>query len=135
MEGPYRNYVDELVPGSNVTYCEAEWGAALRATPDSNAASGLPPDYQARVHPPGCPTVTYQRAAGGARGAVEDPRAPGRFFCQASQPAWSAFREPAFGFAGLTFLNDSAAQFTWRVPPPAASCCVLASGVLRQLHP
>ena len=119
VEGPYRNFVDERVPGSNATYCAAAWGAALQRTPDSNAASGLPPEYQARVHPPGCPTATYQRASGvrAGPGAVPDARLPPsaepRYFCQSSQPEWSAFREPAFGFAALTLLSDDAANFTW----------------------
>jgi len=131
VEGPYRSFVDEVVPGSNTTYCAAAWSATLRLTPDSNAASGLPPSYQSRVHPPACPTATYQRAGGvrvGAAGAIPDARnaapAEPRFFCQSSQPAWSAFREPAFGFAGLTLLSDDSATFTWCA---LGACAIFAS--------
>jgi hypothetical protein len=38
---------------------------------------------------------------------------PPRYFCQTSQPEWSAYRDPSFGFGSLTFLNASAAVFTW----------------------
>ena len=115
IEGPYRDFVDDLVPGSNVTYCEAAWGAALRATPGSNAANGLPPSYQSQVHPVGCPTVSYQRASGvaGGAGVLADPASPDRFFCQSSQPTWSAYRDPSFGFASLTFNSSMQATLTW----------------------
>ncbi len=125
IEGPYRNFVDDIVPGSNATYCEAAWAATLRATPDSNAANGLPPGYQSQVHPRGCRTVTYQRASGvaGGPGAVPDPRAPDTFYCQRSQPVWSAYRDPSFGFAGLTFVSDTQATYSWyrNVDQPAAA--------------
>ena len=107
IEGPYRNYVDDLVPGApnGMTYCEAAWGATMNG----------PPSYQSQVHPPGCPTISYQAPSGvaGGPGALPDPNNSSVFYCQRSQPVWSAHRDPSFGFAGLTFINDTAATYGW----------------------
>ena len=50
VEGPYRNFVDDLVPGTtNLTYCQAAWGAAISANPYYSPS----PSYQTQAHPPG----------------------------------------------------------------------------------
>ena len=107
IEGPYRNYVDDVVPGApnGMTYCEAAWSTTMNG----------PPGYQSQVHPPGCPTVSYQAPSGvaGGPGALPDPTNSSVFYCQRSQPVWSAHRDPTFGFAGLTFINDTAASYAW----------------------
>ena len=35
------------------------------------------------------------------------------YFCQSSQPKWSAFRDPSFGFSAISFLSDTTATFKW----------------------
>jgi acid phosphatase type 7 len=106
IEGPYRNYVDDVVTGSNgITYCEAMWSQKMNG----------PPGYQSQVHPLGCPTLTYQSASGvtSGAGAMPSPTNSSLFYCQKSQPVWSGYRDPSFGFAGLTFLNDTTATYGW----------------------
>ena len=50
-----------------------------------------------------CPSFTYN---------VSDPATNGGF-CPTSQPAWSAFRQPAFGHGILTFENSTHALWQW----------------------
>ena len=116
VEGPYRNFVDDIVPGSvpPTTYCAALWTNAIAA----NASYAPSPSYQTWVHPASCPVTSYQPANGkaGGPGVITNPildPSLSTYFCQSSQPVWSAFRDPSFGFAGLTFINDTAASFSW----------------------
>ena len=115
VEGPYRNFVDDLVPGTtNVTYCLAAWGAAISANPYYSPS----PSYQTQAHPPGCVITSYQPASGkaGGPGVIPNPvldPSKSAYFCQSSQPVWSAYRDPSFGFAGMQFLNDTTATFSW----------------------
>ena len=45
---------------------------------------------------------------GGAPGIIPNPNNASEFYCQSSQPLWSAFRDGgSFGFGGITFVNDS----------------------------
>ena len=37
----------------------------------------------------------------------------GGFYCPTSQPAWSAYRDPSFGTATLTFASATSATFKW----------------------
>ena len=114
VEGPYRNFVDDLVPGSNVTYCQAAWTAAIT----SNPYYAPSPSYQTQVHPPGCVITSYQQSNGkaGGLGVVPNPTldpSSSAYFCQSSQPTWSAYRDPSFGFAGMNFTSDTTATFSW----------------------
>jgi hypothetical protein len=34
-------------------------------------------------------------------------------FCYTKQPAWSAYREPSYGYDILTFESDTQATWTW----------------------
>ena len=116
VEGPYRNYVDDIVPGSTppTTYCAAAFTNSIAANPYFAPSPG----YQTQVHPAGCAITSYQPPNGKAGGPgvipnpVVDPSL-NTYFCQSSQPVWSAYRDPSFGFAGLTFINDTAASFSW----------------------
>ena len=132
VEGPYRNGMDEIVPGSistanptGVTYCQA---AALFANKISvNGVSvglGNPnypnngtwtPSYQLAAQPASCNTITWQGANGiaGKAGSVSNPSGAATYFCQSSQPSWSAYRDPSFGFAGLVFNSDTSATWSW----------------------
>ncbi|KAK9841681.1 hypothetical protein WJX74_010029 [Apatococcus lobatus] len=56
------------------------------------------PSYQPG---PYCPSFTYDTSNVYAG------------YCPTSQPAWSAFREPAFGHGTLTFYNSSVALWQW----------------------
>lgn len=71
------------------------------------------------MHPAGCPITSYQPAStstGGAPGYINnkvyDPSGL-TYFCQSSQPKWSAYRDPSFGFSAITFVNDTTATFKW----------------------
>jgi hypothetical protein len=37
-------------------------------------------------------------------------------FCYTKQPAWSAYREPSYGYGILTFESATEATWTWWVP-------------------
>ena len=115
VEGPYRNYVDDVIPGSSglLTYCAA-WQNSITANPYYAPS----PSYQTQVHPPGCPVATYQPASGkaGGPGSVPNPifdPSGDTFFCQTSQPVWSAYRDPSFGFAGFVFEGDDTVTYEW----------------------
>ena len=111
IEGPYRSFVDDVYsPG--VTFCQQAWAT-------KNFASGFItcPTYQLTQQPPSCNAQSFQPANGilGQPGVVVNPfDATGKtFWCQSSQPVWSAHRDPSFGFAGLTFVNDTYATYSW----------------------
>lgn len=58
--------------------------------------------------------TTYQPASSITAGlAGQKSNGAGGYYCQSAQPIWSARRDPSFGFGGLTFINDTAASFTW----------------------
>jgi hypothetical protein len=61
--------------------------------------------------------ITYQAAysVGGQPGYVPNPLNGSEFFCQSSQPLWSAYRGMVYGFASLTF--ESATQARWQFFP------------------
>ena len=78
------------------------------------------------ANPPSCAglggTQTYQSiySVGGlpgykpnVTGCVNNATTTCYYYCQSSAPLWSAHRDPSFGFAGLTFINDTAASFNW----------------------
>jgi hypothetical protein len=54
--------------------------------------------------------ATY--SVGGQPGYVPNPKNASEFFCQSSQPLWSAFRARVWGFAELVFLTPTVAE--WR---------------------
>ena len=58
-----------------------------------------------------CPSFTYN---------ASDPATNGGF-CPTSQPAWSAFRQPAFGHGILTFENSTHALWQWN----RWDCCLI----------
>lgn len=68
-------------------------------------------------------------------GSIEDPNGSGGFFCPNSQPAWSAFRDPSFGVATITF--ESATQARSCFPPTPAPSSLVNPWLLTQpaLHP
>ena len=88
-------------------YCESlKYGGK---GPNAIMAAGLQwgPDYQTQIHPPGCPTVSWQPAYGvngGAplvsRNGTSSADGPVLGFCQSSQPKWSAYRDPRLVYIG-----------------------------------
>jgi len=107
VEGPYRNFVDELVPGTTTTFCANAWAASLSAAPTN---SPICPSYQRSAQPPNsaCPTASYQAAngVGGQPGVVPlAGSSPPRFFCQSSQPEWSAYRCVLIAPAGASLQH------------------------------
>ncbi|GFR53263.1 hypothetical protein Agub_g16045 [Astrephomene gubernaculifera] len=131
VEGPYRNFVDELNPATNKTYCESlNYGGVGPVAMSSSAPTAWGPAYQRMSHPPGCPTLSFQPPSGVAGGlpllllnntsassntssATSTPNTPPLGFCQSSQPVWSAYRDPSFGHAILDLLSPSTARFRW----------------------
>ncbi|KAL6758152.1 Metallo-dependent phosphatase-like protein [Haematococcus lacustris] len=136
-EGPYRNFVDEVSPLTNKTYCEMLKDGAGKPPDTAPGASSWGPDYQRAAHPPGCPTTSWQPAhgiAGGPPLVLQKPRSSSRAiissssssdsssnssseevlgFCQSSQPKWSAYRDPSFGHAILNILGPNTAELAW----------------------
>ncbi|KAL6756984.1 hypothetical protein V8C86DRAFT_2636239 [Haematococcus lacustris] len=133
---PYRNFVDELSPLTNKTYCEMLKDGAGKPSDTAPGASSWGPDYQRAAHPPGCPTTSWQPAhgiAGGPPLVLQKPRSSSRAiisssssdsssnssseevlgFCQSSQPNWSAYRDPSFGHAILNILGPNTAELAW----------------------
>lgn len=53
----------------------------------------------------------YEKQACAGRHVAEVSGLQG--YCPTSQPAWSAFREPAFGHGTLTFYNSTTALWQW----------------------
>ena len=43
-------------------------------------------------------------------------------WCTAGQPAWSAFRQPAFGFGTLDVVNATHLLWTWHACAPCLLC-------------
>ncbi|KAL6761255.1 Metallo-dependent phosphatase-like protein [Haematococcus lacustris] len=122
VEGPYRNYVDEINPDTNKTYCELlTTGGRTPNQLQASNPSGWGPGYQRTAHAPGCPTLSWEPASGVAGGqplvllnttenlASANPVG----FCQSSQPVWSAHRDPSFGHAMLNILNSYRAELSW----------------------
>ena len=130
VEGPYRSFVDDIVPGTNLTFCQAGFQSGI----NSNPFYAPSPGYQTQVHPANCPVTSYQPASGtaGGPGVVTNPAidpSQTQYFCQTSQPVWSAYRDPSFGFAGLTFTSDTTATYNWYRnvdQTPGASTLVVA---------
>lgn len=113
FEGPYRNFMDEKLPGSTVSYCEVAAGRVMRAGVSLN--NTWSPSYQLSAQPPSCVTLSFQPAEPGTVGLVPNPYdgTNSTFWCQSKQPAWSAYRDPSFGFASLTLLSDTSATWSW----------------------
>lgn len=115
VEGPYRNFMDEIVPGSpNVTFCQAASAGTIK--PGVSMNNTWSPSYQLAAQPPSCPTLSFQPAqAGTEAGILPDPNNPAAatFWCQSAQPAWSAYRDASFGFAALTLTSDNTATYSW----------------------
>ena len=114
VEGPYRSFVDDIVPGTNQTFCQAGFQSGI----NSNPFYAPSPSYQTQVHPANCPITSYQPASGkvAGPGVITNPAidpSQTQYFCQTSQPVWSAYRDPSFGFAGLTFQSDTTATYNW----------------------
>ena len=40
IEGPYRSFVDDIYPGTNITYCEQAW-ASKNFAPNATPAGGF----------------------------------------------------------------------------------------------
>ena len=86
-----------------------------------------PPTFHAMlaqkiVHSPSCPTVTFQPAYGVAGGPglvpmFDNNKSTPLYFCQSSQPIWSAHRDPSFGHAILEMLSDKSMKLSWWVTP------------------
>ncbi|KAG2441245.1 hypothetical protein HYH02_010088 [Chlamydomonas schloesseri] len=119
VEGPYRNFVDEINPKTNKTYCEAlNYGGVNPVSMAASNPSGWGPGYQRQAHAPNCPTVTFQPATSVNNGILvpSNMTAAGAApmgFCQNSQPTWSAYRDPSFGHAILELQSDTVAHFSW----------------------
>ena len=54
VEGVYRNFVDEINPTTNRSYCEA------LVDPNTLAMDAHGPAYQRQAHVEGCPTLSFQ---------------------------------------------------------------------------
>eukprot|EP00955_Chlamydomonas_euryale_P069431 360458-Chlamydomonas_euryale.AAC.9 len=99
VEGPYRNFVDQVDPASNKTYCEGlEYKGNGPNEIYSNGNDGWGPSYQLQAIPPGCPTTSWQPAGSvnGQAGLVPFENNVSLYFCQSSQPDWSAHRDPRY---------------------------------------
>ena len=152
IEGPYRNFIDDIFPYTNTTYCEVLRGASSGPLSSSTSHDGglyvipnTPPNdpkavaanlygagYQIASQLRTCPTMSFQ-ASNGVKGgpvslpysgpfnesSLNDPRnsydpSKGPYgFCQTSQPVWSAYRDPSFGFATLTFESQDVITLRW----------------------
>jgi len=119
VEGPYRNFVDEIDPATKKTFCEGlknPDGKTPMETLDSG--SSWTAYYQQIVQSPSCPTVTFQPAYGVAGGPglvpmFDNNKSTPLYFCQSSQPIWSAHRDPSFGHAILEMLSDKSMKLSW----------------------
>ena len=94
IEGPYRRGVEEMLDPTgvktNLTYCEM-LGSAVTSALDK----GVSPSYQYMAHPPNCPATSWQQpygVGGETTGLVKNLQDSTRYFCQRSQPKWSAHR-------------------------------------------
>ena len=111
IEGPYRNFADDFVPGTSTSFCTQAWAANFA----SNPAYITSPTYQLTAQPNTCGAQSWQSANGATNGLgfIANPLGGAQYWCQSSQPQWSAYRDPSFGFAGLTFLSDTQATLKW----------------------
>ena len=75
------------------------------------------PGYQRNVNPRDCQAITFQPAAtiSPTGGLLPNPvlGPSGGYFCPASQPAWSAYRDPSFGFGKLVINSATTATYSW----------------------
>jgi len=84
---------------------------------DSPGQCPAPNTTTAKSQPGGyCPTYVYDGQ-----------------FCATSQPAWSAFREPAYGHGILTFENSTHALWQWNRNLDSENVNMDAAYVIRQL--
>lgn len=112
--------MDEIVPSTNKSYCEAlNTGGKSPNQIQASDPSIWGPSYQRAAHPPNCPTMSWQPAYGVTSGpglvqlnTTTDSSEP-LFFCQNSQPVWSAWRDPSFGHAILDIKSDWVLDFAW----------------------
>ena len=86
IEGLYKEFVDQTtsVPGVNASIPKYCYNTSLWAP------------------------ASYQPSYSG-RGYI-DPNTP---FCFSSQPPWSDFRNPSFGYGMFTLINDTTARWQW----------------------
>lgn len=118
VEGPYRQFIDDIDPAHGVPWCLSTAGSAaglgarsvnkyFNKSSSSYNPNKWGPGYQRRVNPSSCVGYTFQPtySVGGQPGLLQDPQGSGNFFCQSSQPLWSAFRDPrrATGAGGGVF--------------------------------
>ena len=135
IENPYRNTIDDIDPlataknnGTAVTWCESTQGGGAHGTSgvakygsvfstSYNPNSKWGPGYQKPVNPLTCSSFTFQPGSNSvgatSPGLVPDPSLSGNYWCPASQPLYSAFRDPSFGFSFLTLNSDTSATFKW----------------------
>jgi len=126
IEGPYRKGVEEKLDPtgvkSNLTYCDMLPTAPPTGTNYFNPAfspldQGVTPLYQYAANPANCPATSWQTpygVGGETTGLVQNRQDGTRYFCQRSQPKWSAYRDPSFGFSHFTIHNDTSVTFRWR---------------------
>ena len=99
------------------THVETSLLSADKVFADSPGQCPSPNATTAKSQPGGyCPTYVYDGE-----------------FCASSQPAWSAFREPAFGHGVLTFENSTHALWAWNRNLDGESVNMDTVYVIRQL--
>ena len=98
-EGPTRNAVDERIDPtgkkSNLTFCEVLGTASNGPIVTSPLDVGVAALYQQGAMAAGCPATSWERPSGKngePTGLIPNPQDPTRYFCQRSQPVWSAYR-------------------------------------------
>ena len=67
------------------------------------------PGYQRQVNPLTCNAVTFQPGPGYLPNPVIG--GGGGYFCPSSQPAWSAFRDPSYGYGTLKLTGPNTATY------------------------
>ena len=67
------------------------------------------PGYQRQVNPLTCNAVTFQPGPGYLPNPVTG--GGGGYFCPSSQPAWSAFRDPSYGYGTLKLTGPNTATY------------------------
>ena len=135
IEGPYRNYVDDIDPATKGPWCVSSStdNKLKRRAVYGNLTSGgynplkAAPGYARAVQNAAvcagnrdgygnATTLSYQTQPAG-QGVGPDPSGSGKWFCSKSQPAYSAYRDPSFGTALLTITSATSATFNWRALP------------------
>ena len=92
-----QKYVQTCQPSTPFSGADFLRWSADKVFADSPGQCPAPNTTIAKSQPGGyCPTYVYDGQ-----------------FCATSQPAWSAFREPAFGHGILTFENSTHALWQW----------------------